>query len=50
MYQLNPNAIVQVLAEQNISAEPGQTMKEIAAANGIDPHGVYAVIYTLAKR
>jgi len=50
MYQLNPDAIVQGLAEQNISAEPGQTMKEIAAANGIDPHGVYAVIYTLAKR
>ena len=50
MYQLNPDAIVQGLAEQNISAEPGQAMKEIAAANGLDPHGVYAAIYALAKK
>ncbi|MFK5927110.1 MAG: DUF4405 domain-containing protein [Desulfuromusa sp.] len=50
MYQLHPDTIVQGLAEQNISAEPGQVMKEIAAANGIDPHGVYAAIYALAKR
>ena len=50
MYQLNPDAIVQGLAEQNISAVPGQVMREIAAANGIDPHGVYAAIYALAKR
>ena len=50
MYQLNPAAIVQGLAEQNITAEPGQAMKKIAAANSIDPHAVYAAIYALAKK
>ena len=50
MYQLNPDAIVQGLAEQNISAEPGQAMKVIAAANSLDPHAVYAAIYALAKK
>ena len=50
MYQLNPDIIVQGLAEQNIVAELGQAMKKIAAANGIDPHGVYAAIYALAKK
>ena len=49
MYQLDPKAIVQGLEKQNIIAEPNQAMKEIAAANSIDPHGVYAAIYTLAK-
>ncbi len=50
MYQLNPDIIVQGLAEQDITAEPGQAMKEIAAANSIDPHAVYAAIYALAKK
>ena len=50
MYQLNPDIIVQGLAEQDITAEPGQAMKEIAAANSIDPHAVYAAIYALEKR
>lgn len=50
MYQLNPADIVQGLADKNIIAEPGQAMKEIAAANRMDPHGVYAAIYALAKK
>jgi hypothetical protein len=49
MYQLNPAVIVQGLTSQGIKAEPGQTMKAIAVANSIDPHAVYAAIYTLKK-
>ncbi len=50
MYQLNPAQIVQGLAAKNIKAELGMTMKDIASANGLDPHGIYAVIYELAKK
>ncbi len=50
MYQLNPDIIVQGLAEMNIVAEPDQAMKKIAAANGIDPHAVYAAIYALVRK
>ncbi len=50
MYQLNPDIIVQGLAEQNIIAEPSQATKDIAAANRLDPHAVYAAIYALAKK
>ena len=49
MYQLDEMQIVLGLATQGIEARPEQTMKEIAAANGIDPHAVYAAIYALAK-
>ena len=49
MYQLNSDVIVQGLAEKTIVAEPGQAMKDIAAANSIDPHTVYAAIYALSR-
>ncbi len=49
IYQLNPLLIVQGLAAKDIIAESGQTMKEIAAANSVDPHTVYAAIYALAQ-
>ncbi len=48
MYQLDYAVIAKGLAENGIAAEAGQKMKEIATANGIDPHQVYALIYTLA--
>ncbi|MCD6186970.1 MAG: hypothetical protein J7K09_02295, partial [Desulfuromusa sp.] len=50
MYQLDPDVIIRGLAGKTIVAEPGQAMKDIAAANGIDPHAVYAAIYALAKK
>jgi hypothetical protein len=50
MYQLDPAVIVQGLAAKSIAAEPGQAIKAIAAANGLDPHAVYAAIYVLANQ
>ncbi|SHI97306.1 protein of unknown function [Malonomonas rubra DSM 5091] len=49
MYGLNPAEIIQGLAAKNISAQLDQQMKDIAAANGIDPHTLYAEIYQLQK-
>ena len=49
LYQLNPAEIVSGLGVKNIQAELGMTMKAIAAANGIDPHAVYAEIYKLVN-
>ena len=50
MYQLDQQVIVQGLKLKSITAEPQQSMKEIAAANHVDPHTVYAAIYMLAKK
>jgi hypothetical protein len=50
MYQLNPAEIVQGLAAKSIVAAPDQSMKEIAAANSLDPHAIYSVIYILSKQ
>jgi len=50
MYKLNPIEIIQGLAAINITAELSQPMKDIAAANGVDPHAIYAEIYQLAKQ
>jgi hypothetical protein len=50
MYQLNPADIVQGLAAKGITSALGQSMKEIAAANSLDPHAVYGEIYILSKQ
>jgi len=50
MYQLAPAQIIQGLAAKNINAEMNQALKDIAAANGVDPHMIYAEIYQLAKK
>jgi hypothetical protein len=50
MYQLNPAEIIQGLAAKNISAELNMPLKEVADANGVDPHKIYAEIYQLAKQ
>ena len=50
MYQLDQKIIVQGLALKSITAEPQQSMKEIASANHVDPHAVYAAIYRLSKK
>ena len=50
MYKLDAPQMVLGLATQGIEARPEQTMKEIAAANGIDPHAVYATLYALANK
>jgi Domain of unknown function (DUF4405) len=49
MYQLNPEKIVQWLATKNINAELDLSLKDIAAANSVDPHAIYAEIYQLAN-
>ncbi len=48
-YNLDAGKIVTGLNAQGIGAKLGQQMKEIAAANGIDPHGVYAAIYKISQ-
>jgi hypothetical protein len=50
MYQLDQGKIVAGLAEKGITADAKQTMKVIATTNSVDPHGIYAAIYELAKR
>lgn len=50
MYQLTPEEIIQGLAAKNISAELNSPLKDIAAANGVDPHMIYAEIYQLVKK
>lgn len=50
MYQLDVNKIITGLAKQGIMATSDQTMKEIAAANGKDPHGIYAIIYAISQQ
>ena len=50
MYQLNQKLIVQGLARKSITAEPQQSMKEIAAVNHLDPHTIYAEIFVLSKK
>ncbi len=50
MYKLNPAEIIQGLAAKNITAELNQPMKDIAAANSLDPHAIYAEVYHLAKQ
>jgi len=50
MYQLDQQVIVRGLKLKSITAEPLQSMKEIAAANSLDPHAVYAEIYALARK
>ncbi len=47
MYGLNVDDILSGLEKQGIKATADQTMKDIAAANGRDPHAVYAAIYAL---
>lgn len=50
MYQLDVAEIIEGLAQQGISAEPQQTMRTIAAAHGVDPHAIYAVIYAIVQQ
>ena len=50
LYGLDRSMVVSGLASRGISAGPEQTIKEIAAANGMDPHAVYAAIYEVAGR
>ncbi len=47
MYQLDVDQIVAGLAQQDIIAEPQQTMRVIAAAHGVDPHAIYSAIYAI---
>jgi len=49
-YQLDQDRIVRGLASMEIAAQPSQVMKEIAAANSLDPHAVYAAIYLLGQK
>lgn len=49
MYQLELKEILAGLQAKGFAVEKGQTMKEIAAANSVDPHAVYASIYELQK-
>jgi hypothetical protein len=49
MYKLDPVKITEGLAAQGIKAEGAQTMKEIAAANSLDPNTVYGEIYKLTR-
>lgn len=49
MYQLDVDKILSGLQAKGIVAEAGQTRKEIAAANSIDPHAAYGAIYELQR-
>lgn len=49
MYRLDAAEIVTGLAARGIEAEPGLTIKAIARANSLDPHGLYAAIREMAQ-
>ena len=49
MYGLQPAVIIQGLAAKDITAQLDASMKDIAAANSIDPHTLYAEIYRLQQ-
>lgn len=49
MYQLDLQLVMAGLKEKGLKVEAKQTMKEIAVANSIGPHAVYAAIYELQK-
>lgn len=49
MYQLDLPSIIKGLAGKGITASGEQTMKEISVANSLDPHAIYAEIYTLSQ-
>lgn len=44
-YGLDEHKILAALAAKGIKAESRQSLKEIAAAHGIDPHSIYELIY-----
>lgn len=50
MYRLDSGSIIKGLELKKIHATSDQTMKEIAAANSLDPHSVYAKIYEVAQK
>ncbi len=49
-YQLNVESIIAGLAEMGIVATSEQTLKEIGAAVGKDPHAIYALIYSISHQ
>lgn len=48
-YDLDLDAVVTFLAEQNIKAEGKMKFKEIAAQNNQSPHDIYDIIYKFAE-
>ena len=49
-YHLDMPEILQNLTLKKIIANPKQTIKEIAATNGIEPHSLYLVLHDICKR
>ncbi len=49
MYRLDLAQIMAGLKKKGMIVEEGQTMKEIAAANSVDPHAIYGAIYEIAS-
>ncbi len=47
-YGLRTEIIVQALAARSITADPTKTLKEIAEANGSDPHALFEIIHETA--
>lgn len=49
-YRLNCLHIKEELASRGIKVEPNQTIKEIAASNGIDPFALFEIISEAAHQ
>lgn len=49
LYQLDPQRVSDGLQSQGLKVALDQELKDIADANSIDPHGVYAAIYALVQ-
>jgi hypothetical protein len=47
-YGLNTVKVIQALAARSIKADPAQSLKDIAAANGSDPHALFEIIHETA--
>ncbi len=49
-YNINTSEILHELTLKKIKADPKQTIKEIAATNGMDPHALFMVLHKICKR
>ncbi|MGE4559476.1 MAG: DUF4405 domain-containing protein [Desulfobulbus sp.] len=49
-YALDQQQVLAALAAQGIKAEPQQSLKEIAAAHGTDPHSIYTLIHEAVRK
>jgi uncharacterized protein YidB (DUF937 family) len=49
-YGLDQQQVLAAFSGKGISATPEQSLKEIAAAHGTDPHTLYALLHEIVNK